>query len=195
MHTLICLEGTSYAGKTTVARLLLEQMPAVYGPRVASGWEEREEKIHQSPNPLARFSFFIKEIAARSEQVRQILEQIDVVMDRYLLSVLAYHNIITGAQLEARIDLSNLRQPDITILLTVNEMAVRQRMKNRPPRHQYESDPMFLLEVQREFLRLIDRGKTIVIDTSIQPAEETTRAILEEFVRRGFISSLFPQRE
>ena len=116
-------------------------------------------------------------------------------MDRYLLSVLAYHNIIVGKQLKAELYVSNLRQPDITILLTVNEMAVRQRMKNRPPRHQYESDPMFLLEVQREFLRLIDRGKTIVIDTSIQPAEETTRAILEEFVRRGFISSLFPQRE
>jgi len=51
------------------------------------------------------------------------------------------------------------------------------------------------LEVQHEFLQLIDREKTIVVDTSIQPAEEAARAILEEFVRRGFISFQFPQRE
>lgn len=57
MHILVCLEGTCYAGKTTVARLLLKKMPAIYGPRVANGWEEQEEEIHKNPNPLARFSF------------------------------------------------------------------------------------------------------------------------------------------
>jgi thymidylate kinase len=195
VHILVCLEGTSYAGKTTVARLLSEKMPAIYGPRVANGWEGQEEKIHKNPDPLARFSFFMKEIAVRSEQVSRLLEQTDVVMDRYLLSVFAYHNVIVGEQLEAELDISDLRQPDCTVLLTVDEATLRQRMKGRPPRHQYESNSAFLLEVQREFLRLIDREKTIVVDTSIQPAEEAARAILEEFVRRGFISSQFPQRE
>jgi dTMP kinase len=195
VRTLICLEGTSYAGKTTVAKLLAEKMPAIYGPRVANGWEGQEEEIHKNPNPLARFSFFMKEVAARSEQVSRLLEQADVVMDRYLLSVFAYHNVIVGEQLEAGIDISGWRQPDCTVLLTVDEATLRQRMKSRPPRHQYESDPTFLLEVQREFLRLIDREKTIVVDTSIQSAEESACAILEEFVRRGFVSSQFPQRE
>lgn len=195
MRILVCLEGTSYAGKTTVARLLSEKMPATYGPRVADRWEGQEEKIHENPNPLARFSFFMKEIAARSEQVSRLLERTDVVMDRYLLSVFAYHNIIVGKQLEAGLDINDLRQPNCTALLTVDEATLRQRMKNRSPRHQYESDPTFLLEVQREFLRLIDREKTIVVNTSIQPAEEAMRAILEEFVRRGFMSSQFPQRE
>lgn len=195
MRILVCLEGTSYAGKTTVAKLLSEKIPAIYGPRVANGWEGQEVEIHKNPNPLARFSFFMKEIAARSEQVSRLLEQTDVVMDRYLLSVFAYHNVIVGEQLEAEIDISGLRQPDCTVLLTVDEATLRQRMKSRPPRHQYESNPAFLLEVQREFLRLIDREKTIVVNTSIQPAEEVTGAILGEFVRRGFVSSQFPQRE
>lgn len=189
MRTLICLEGTSYAGKTTVARLLSEKMPAVYGPRVAVGWEEQEEKIHENPDPLARFSFFKKEIAARSEQIKQMLERTDVVLDRYLLSVFAYHSVIVGTQLDVGFDPSNLRQPDFTILLTVDEMALRQRMKNRPPRHRYESDPVFLMEVQREFLRLIDRATTILIDTSIQSAEEAAQAVSRKLTRRGFISS------
>ena len=195
MRTLICLEGTSYAGKTTVAKLLSEKMPAIYGPRVANGWEGQEEEIHKNPNPLARFSFFMKEIAARSEQVSRLLEQTDVVMDRYLLSVFAYHNVIVGEQLEAGVDTSGLRQPDCTVLLTVDEATLRQRMKNRPPQHQYESNPVFLLKVQREFLRLIDREKTIIVDSSIQPVEEAARAILEELARRGFISSQFLQGE
>ena len=195
MRTLICLEGTSYAGKTTVAKLLSEKMPAIYGPRVANGWEGQEEEIHKNPNPLARFSFFMKEIAARSEQVSRLLEQTDVVMDRYLLSVFAYHNVIVGEQLEAGVDTSGLRQPDCTVLLTVDEATLMQRMKNRPPQHQYESNPVFLLKVQREFLRLIDREKTIIVDSSIQPVEEAARAILEELARRGFISSQFLQGE
>jgi len=195
VRILVCLEGTSYAGKTTVARLLSEKMPAIYGPRVADGWEGQEEEIHKNPNPLARFSFFMKEITAKSEQVSRLLEQTNVVMDRYLLSVFAYHNVIVGEQLEAELDISDLRQPDCNVLLTVDEATLRQRIKNRPPRHQYESDSAFLLEVQREFLRLFDREKTMVVDTSIQSAEEAACAILEEFVRREFISSQFPQRE
>lgn len=195
MRTLICFEGTSYAGKTAVARLLSEKMPAVYGPRVADGWEEREEKIHENFDPLARFSFFMKEIAARSEQIKRILEQTSVVLDRYLLSVFAYHNVIAGKQLEVAIDISALRLPNCTVLLIVDETTLRQRMRNRPPRHQYESDPVFLLGVQREFLRLIDRKTTMLVNTSIQSAEETTQAILQELTRKGFISFEILQRE
>ncbi len=195
MNTLICLEGVSYAGKTTIAKWLMEKMPALYGPRVTSGWEEREEKIHHNPDPLARFSFFTEEITARSEQIKKLLEHTDVVSDRYLLSVIAYHNIIVGARLETEIDAVNLRLPDFTILLTVDEMALKQRMKERPPRHRYESDPIFLLEVQREFLRLIDREKSVIVDASVRSVEDIARTLLGEFVGRGFVQSQFPQRE
>lgn len=195
MNTLICLEGISYAGKTTIAKWLTERMPVSYGPRVASGWEEREEKVHYNPDPLARFSFFMEEITARSEQIKELLERTDVVSDRYLLSIIAYHNVIAGARLETGIDTGKLRPPDFTVLLTVDETALKQRMKERPPRHRYESDPIFLLEVQREFLRLIDREKSVIVDTSTRSAEEIARALLEEFIDRGFVQSQFPQRE
>ena len=68
-------------------------------------------------------------------------------------------------------------------------------MKDRPPRHRYESDPMFLLEVQREFLRLIDREKSVIVDTSIRSAKDIARTLLEEFIERGFVQSRSPQRE
>lgn len=187
MHILVCFEGTCYAGKTTVARLLSEKIPAIYGPRVASGWEKEEQEIHKSPKPLARFSFFMKEIVARSGQVNRMLEQADVVLDRYLLSVFAYHNIIVGKRLEVETDVNALRQPDCTILLTVDETALKRRMKDRPPRHRYESDPTFLSDVQREFLRLIDQEKTIVVDTSIRPAEEIVNVIIRELVGRRLV--------
>lgn len=195
MNTLICLEGVSYAGKTTIAKWLTERIPALYGPRVASGWEEREEKVHHNPDPLARFSFFMEEITARSEQIKKLLEQTDVVLDRYLLSIIAYHNIIAGARIETGIDAVDLRLPDFTVLLTVDETALKQRMKERPPRHHYESDPMFLVEVQREFLRLIDREKTVIVDTSTRSAEDVARTLLGELIGRSFVQFQFSQRE
>lgn len=112
MNTLICLEGVSYAGKTTIAKWLTERMPALYGPRVASGWEEQEEKVHHNPDPLARFSFFMEEIAARSEQIKKLLGYTSVISDRYFLSIIAYHNIIVGARLEAGLDTGDLQLPD-----------------------------------------------------------------------------------
>jgi len=35
MYALICLEGISYVGKTTVAKTVSYEMKATYGPRVA----------------------------------------------------------------------------------------------------------------------------------------------------------------
>jgi len=68
-------------------------------------------------------------------------------------------------------------------------------MKIRPPRHYYESDLAFLLNVQLEFLRLIDRDKTIIIDTSNQSSEEIAHIVMKELARRKLIRSQFPQRE
>lgn len=195
MHNLICFEGIDYAGKTSTTKPIVNRIEAVYGPRVASGWEKAEEEIHKNPDHLTRFLFFIKELTARSGQVSRMLEQIDVVLERYLLSVFAYHNIIVGKQFEAETDVSVLRQPDCTVLLTVDEEALRQRMKDRPPRHPYESDPIFLLEVQREFLRLIDREKTVIVDTSNQPTEEIAKVVLAELVGRKLVRSRPPQME
>jgi len=195
MYILICLEGISYVGKTTVAKIVSNRMEAIYGPRVADGWKKKEKAIHKNPDHLARFSFFMKEIVARSEQIGQILNRTNVVLDRYLLSIFAYHNIITNKQLEIETDIRDVRQPDYTILLTTNELALKRRMKIRPPRHYYESDLTFLLNVQLEFLRLIDRDKTIIIDTSNQSAEEIAGIVTKELARRKLIRFQFPQRE
>jgi len=170
-------------------------MKAVYGPRVANEWEKKEKEIHKNPDHFARFSFFIREIFARSNQIDQILNQTDVVLDRYLLSVFAYHNVIINRWLEIETDISAIRQPNYTILLIVNEMALKKRMRIRPPRHYYESDLTFLLNVQREFLRLIDRKKTIIINTSNQPAKGIANTIIKELTKRKLIRSQFPQRK
>lgn len=195
MHVLICFEGIDYTGKTTIAKIVADAVGAIRGPRVASGYEKEEAEIHKNPDHLARFSFFVKEIAARSTEVCQILERAPVVLDRYLLSVFAYHNVIVGRRLEGEIETSGMRQPDLTALLTVDGVMLRRRMNIRPPRHLYESDPVFLLGVQREFLRLADSSKTFIVDTSIPTAEEVAEAVTRELTRRGLVRSHSPKRE
>lgn len=188
MHKLICFEGIDYAGKTSVAKIVAEKFRIIYGPRVANRYAKEEVEIHKNPDHLARFAFFMEEIAARSEEICQILPHESVIVDRYLLSVIAYHNIIIGKHLEEETDIDRVRPVDFTILVTVEETVLRKRMTDRPPRHPYESDPLFLLCVQEEFLRLADKGTSIVIDTSTRTAEETTRIVVGELDKRGFIT-------
>ena len=80
-------------------------------------------------------------------------------------------------------------------LLTVGEATLRNRMMMRPPRHQYESDPMFLSRVQKEFLKLADKSATVVIDTSVLTAEETTRIVAEELGKRRLITPRSTSKE
>ena len=188
MHTFICFEGINYAGKTSVAKMTGVSVGVFYGPRVAARYTEEETEIHQNPDHLTRFTFFVEEIAARSEEVRQILTREPVILDRYLLSVLAYHNVLVGEHLEEKTDFSKIGKPDLTFLLTVDEATLRNRMAMRPPRHPYESDPMFLLRVQEEFLRLADKSTSIVIDTSVRTAGETTMIVVGELGKRGLVT-------
>jgi len=189
MHTLICFEGTNYVGKTTIAKNVSAKIPAIYGPRVAMGWEKDTQKIHKNPNHFARFSFFMKEIAVRSSQICLMLKQSNIVLDRYLLSVFAYHNLIIGKRLEESTDISQIRHPDCTIFLTIDEETLKKRMEMRPPRHQYESNVCFLLDVQYEFLKLIDREKTIVVNTSAKTVEEIINEIISVLANRAIINS------
>lgn len=188
MHTLICFEGIDYAGKTSVARMVGAQMGISYGPRIATKYVKKEEEIHKNSDHLARFAFFIEEIIARSDEIYQILMREPVILDRYLLSVLVYHNIIIGRHLEEEIDTSRVFKPDITFLLTINEVTLRNRMAMRPPRHRYESDPDFLLRVQDEFVSLVDKSMSVVIDTSVRTVEETTMIVAREIGKRKFIT-------
>lgn len=108
MHTFICLEGINYAGKTSVAKMVGASIGVLYGPRVAVRYKEEEAEIHKNPDHLTRFTFFMEEIVARSEEVRQILTREHVILDRYLLSVLVYHNVLVGRRLEEETDFSKI---------------------------------------------------------------------------------------
>lgn len=188
MHKFICFEGINYVGKTSVAKMVGTQIGVLCGPQVATKYVRKEEEIHKNPDHLARFAFFVEEIVARSEQIRQTLTRESVILDRYLLSVLAYHNVIVGRRLEEETDTNKIHKPDITFLLTVDEVTLRNRMVMRPPQHPYESDPAFLLRVQEEFLRLIDKGTSIIIDTSVRTTEETAVIVAGELGKYGFIT-------
>jgi len=167
MHKLICFEGINYVGKTSVAKIVGTQIGVLYGPHVATKYVRKEEEIHKNPDHL--------------------LTREPVILDRYFLSVLAYHNVIIGRHLEEETDTSKIHKPDITFLLIVDKVTLRNRMVMRPPQHPYESDPAFLLRVQKEFLRLMDKGTSIIIDTSVRTAEETAVIVARELGKCGFI--------
>ena len=107
-------------------------------------------------------------------------------LDRFWISVIAYHNVILGRRLESEIDASVITLPNYTVLLLADQESIQQRMMHRSPRHRYETDTGFLLDVQREFLRVID-AKTLVIDTSKQTIDNVVNKVMEDLVRRNIV--------
>lgn len=100
-------------------------------------------------------------------------------MDRYILSFLAYHNIIVERQLEKEYGLSDLLYPNLTVILTINAQVLEQRLRERPPKHKYEADQSFLMEVQAEYLRLSKNSDNkLVLDTSFKNITQTKAEII-----------------
>lgn len=121
MYKLIAVEGVSYVGKTSLSLKLAKSLKATYGIRVAQGYESREKKIHKNPDAEARFRFFYEELVERSKQLQETSRHTDVISDRYLISVFAYHNVILKKRLEEKCDIDKIYPADFTIFLVADK--------------------------------------------------------------------------
>lgn len=191
MPFFMCFEGIDYAGKTTLISQLKNHVDIETAPRVTPGWEIREEMIHGNQIHNERFVFFIQEIQARSKFFIEKFSNTTsiVALDRHVYSILAYHNIIQNEKLEERIDFSKILEPDLTVLVCVEESDLIERLRNRPPKHKYEADVKFLLDVQTEYQRLLSKSEdVIIVNSSLQPLEALTNQIVDYIRSTNVIS-------
>ena len=183
----ICLEGIDYSGKTSLAQKLASSLPNFScGERNVPVLREKERQVHNNPNHMARVQFFLEEISLRSEYIVNSLKQNNLILDRYVLSVFAYHNVLLGRKLEGEFFPANIYTPDITILITISPEELKRRMKLKPPEHIYDSDTQFLMAVQNEFSKLASWYPNVVkIDTSGRTVLESYKLVLEEIRHRA----------
>jgi dTMP kinase len=169
----IALEGVEGSGKTTQARLLLENLRARGLDVVAArepGSTPLGERVREtvlmdvSLHVPARSELFLM-LAARAafvdQVVRPALERGAVVVaDRFELSTLAYQGAGRGLDLERvracnRFATAGL-EPHVTVLLDLDpdEGADRQRAEGKDPDRLEREDPGFHLRVARAYREL-----------------------------------------
>ncbi len=181
-HTFIAIEGVDFSGKTAVSQALVERgyqrayFPTNILATVRSGIEALND-------PDARFFYYITCVMAEQKRLAQMLEEDNVVADRYILSTFATNKVL-GAKVQS-VDFGSLRviHPALTVVLTVNREVMEARRRHRyaqtlgaiPADRALEADTDQLLAIQQSFMEF----GFPTIDTSNQQAEDIVTQILD----------------
>jgi len=188
---LIAVEGGEAAGKSTQAALLASSLGAeVSREPGGSAFGERVRGLLLDPaiGSMDARAELMMMLAARAQHVAERLrpwidDGLDVVVDRYSGSTLAYQGYGRGLPLEALRVACDLATgglwPDLTILLDVplEESGTR---RAGSPRDRIESeDDDFHVRVRRGYLELAVAEPTtwVVIDGAAEPEEVATRVL------------------
>jgi len=177
-YPFIVLEGIDGVGKTTVARLLADQLDAEYVSTPTNPFSQIRLSIENMREINVRFHYYLCAVICSAPAIRKLLVQKPVVCDRYIASTIAYHRAMEVEM--NHIDLQNLPivAPSHAFLLVANDETRKKRIADRevPSAHDYvlERDHSLLKRVELEFYRL----DLSIIDTSNStPCEVVTRIL------------------
>lgn len=174
----IVLEGIDCTGKSTVCRLLARHMDATDYATPPREIAERRELIDRDATPEDHYAFYVHgNMLASAEIESYLLEGKRVICDRYWLTTLVYHRAM-GMSVSAN-DFCRLRQPDLTVLLTVSPSIQAQRFIERG----MSAGDRRMLNSQAELATLYQealgeiRGNTLVIDTDTRNPSDVVHVI------------------
>ena len=194
---LIALEGIDGAGKTTIAKMIVERLDRrgiearytmeptrslfgriLRGMALESGVDPRLEALLFAADRIYHLEKVVKPLLARG---------VIVVSDRYLHSSLAYQSVTTGDSRWVEELNKFARKPDLGIYLDVRPSEGLKRLKRRKTRFEDES---FLEKVRRRYLEYVRLGELVRVDAErpLNDVFSEVAMIVEETLRRyGFI--------
>ena len=126
----IVIDGADGTGKTTLCPILAKTIGAVALRTPPEHFEKSREKIDRNASPLEKYNYYKAGVIETSKDIRKLaIEGKHVVIDRYWLTTIVYHEII-GVPTH-RADFGDIIEPDLTIILTLNIDIQIQRMHTR----------------------------------------------------------------
>lgn len=195
---LVAFEGIDGAGKTTQSRRLFSKLEEL---GVDAGWE-REPSDSEIGKLLSRAlggeidldqkTLALLFAADRIEHMRRIVEREVTILDRYILSSLAYQGVFAPLEWISEIN-KWVRMPDLVFYLDLSpELAIKRVKEKRSIYHSLE-----LLKMVREnYIKLISeepwRSRTYVVDASRgedDVFEEIINILLSELGRKDEVRS------
>lgn len=133
----IVIEGISGSGKSTIARILGEVMPARTLHVIPAPLTELTGYINTRARVLPQFAFYLTGVLHAGDTVREWLQSGPVVADRYINSVIANHAAVNGLDHRNALALAApylpyLPKPLLTVYLNTSEAELRTRMAAKP---------------------------------------------------------------
>lgn len=122
----IVLEGLDGSGKSTAAKAIARRLGAVCIHTPPGPFNAIRSDIDFNADLETRFFFYLSSVGFASSMAQKLLQQGDVVCDRYLASTVAYHAVM-GVSLARQIRPETFLRPDISIFLSVSDEAERRR--------------------------------------------------------------------
>jgi thymidylate kinase len=194
-YRFISIEGVDGVGKSSAIKMAAQRRRGEF--TVLKSPPEKMSHLRSfyddCASPEARLFFYLSSVAEVSNDTRNCLLTSDVCCDRYLLSTIAYHNVLCNSWgLEGYFELAaalGLKLPDNSILLLADRKTRLKRLKKRFALSgcYVGTDLDFALteKVQKEYLRIAESGvcKMTLLDTSRLSLAEVSERILMEFER------------
>ena len=190
----IVIEGLDATGKSTLVSRLVEHLNATLlkcPPRLeAPELSDTDLRSHfDNRPPVQRRAYYRVANFIASEQAEVALQSHHVVMDRYWTSTVAFAALDEDSNLNQEWQgcyPPELREPDIVILLTVDEENRTKRMRGRGEPITAEEENLADDVAHREaVLQTYRTFKPIEIDTSHLNPDAVLEAVLAELQRAG----------
>src|SRR3989344_735193 len=123
-------EGIDFTGKTTVLKLLTEELGAFYYSTPPAAFRTLRRKIDQSASNQDHYCFYLRSVQAASAELEVLRDKHQVVVvDRYWPTTLAYH---LAMGLPAKLsDFGPIVQPDWIVYFTVSRKVQELRRQER----------------------------------------------------------------
>ena len=183
-HPILAIEGADGVGKTSVAKVLAKQLNGVYIETPPAQYKGLRMFFEESERSyLARLFFYIGSLWEAWEEIETLSQLQTVVIDRWLLSLELYHELLTGCALRSIIEIAAPPSADLNIILTASDEAIESRL-NKKAKNSFDdglhNNHSFQKDVRAKFR---ENGK-YVFDTSQKSVNEIVKNI-ESLIKSG----------
>ena len=156
-------------------------------------FEHIKGKVEKTASPPAQFVFYVASMIYHSHVIRELLSKGNIVVrSRYIQDVLAQY-LYKGVQnVQEIVKLASILEPDLSVILTVDEEIRRQRIVQRGEindKDREEKNPASRLAFFEKHLLASATSRSFIINTSLLSIEQVVETITLEIEMRSIVEA------